>query len=143
MKDDEFYKHYGVTTQPAGASGKSYSFEGGHQLVMFADGKHKKAAWKFIQYLSTSPYAIENYTLSYESSLTPLQKAPNEALAKKLDTPVFKTFGDRIMATVTTPPYGPNFAAGATAVMAGVQQAVTSDTPIDEIAQSIQKNLAQ
>jgi hypothetical protein len=44
---------------------------------------------------------------------------------------------------VTTPPYGPNFAAGATAIMAGVQQAVTSDTPIDEIAQSIQKNLEQ
>jgi multiple sugar transport system substrate-binding protein len=143
MKDDEFYKHYGVTTQPAGVSGKSYSFEGGHQLVMFADGKHKKAAWKFIQYLSTSPYAIENYTLSYESSLTPLQKAPNEALAKKLGTPIFKTFGDKIMPTVTTPPYGPNFAAGATAIMAGVQQAVTSDTPIDEIAQSIQKNLEQ
>jgi multiple sugar transport system substrate-binding protein len=143
MKDDEFYKHYGVTTQPAGPSGKSYSFEGGHQLVMFADSAHKEAAWKFIKYLSTSPYAIENYTLKYESSLMPLEKAPNDALAKKLDTPVFKTFSDKIMATVTTPPYGLNFAAGATAIMAGVQQAVTSDTPIDEIAASIQKNLEQ
>jgi multiple sugar transport system substrate-binding protein len=143
MPDDEFYKHYGVTTQPAGPSGKSYSFEGGHQLVMFADSAHKEAAWKFIKYLSTSPFAIENYTLSYESSLTPLEKAPNDELAKKLGTPVFTTFSDKIMATVTTPPYGANFASGATAVMAGVQQAVTSDTPIDEIAASIQKNLEQ
>jgi multiple sugar transport system substrate-binding protein len=143
MPDDEFYKHYGVTTQPAGPSGKSYSFEGGHQLVMFADSAHKEATWKFIKYLSTSPFAIENYTLSYESSLTPLEKAPNDELAKKLGTPVFTTFSDKIMATVTTPPYGAIFASGATAVMAGVQQAVTSDTPIDEIAASIQKNLEQ
>jgi ABC-type glycerol-3-phosphate transport system substrate-binding protein len=110
---------------------------------MFADSAHKEAAWKFIKYLSTSPFAIENYTLSYESSLTPLEKAPNDELAKKLGTPVFTTFSDKIMATVTTPPYGANFASGATAVMAGVQQAVTSDTPIDEIAASIQKNLEQ
>lgn len=143
MSDEDFYKHYGVTTQPAGPAGKSFAFDGGHQLVMFADNAHNKAAWKFIRYLATSPFAVEHYTLNYESSLTPLQKAPNEALAKKLDTPVFNAFSDKIMPTVTTPPYGPNFAAGATAVMAGVQQAVTGDTPIDEIAASIQKNLQQ
>ena len=45
------------------------------------------------------------------------------------------------MPTVVTPPYGPKFAAAATAIMAGVQQAVTGDTPIDQIAQSIQQNL--
>jgi len=142
MSDADFYKHYGVAKQPAGASGKSYSFEGGHQLVMFADGKHKEAAWKFINYLATSPYAIEHYTLSYEASLPPLQKAPSEALAKKLDTPVFNSFLNDIMPTVATPPYGPQFAAAATAIMAGVQQAVTGDTPIDQIAQSIEQNLA-
>lgn len=142
MSDADFYKHYGVAKQPAGASGKSYSFDGGHQLVMFAGSKHKKAAWKFINYLATSPYAIEHYTLSYEASLPPLKKAPNAALAKKLDTPVFNAFRDDIMPTVATPAYGPKFAAAATAIMAGVQQAVTGDTPIDQIAQSIQQNLA-
>jgi multiple sugar transport system substrate-binding protein len=141
MADADFYKHYGVTTQPAGSSGKSYSFEGGHQLVMFADGKHQKAAWKFIKFLATSPYATEHYTLSYEASLTPLKKAPTDALAKKLDTPVFNAFSDKIMSTVTALPYGPKFAPGATAIMAGVQQAVTGDTPIDQIAASIQQNL--
>jgi multiple sugar transport system substrate-binding protein len=141
MADADFYKHYGVTTQPAGSSGKSYSFEGGHQLVMFADGKHQKAAWKFIKFLATSPYATEHYTLSYEASLTPLKKAPTDALAKKLGTPVFNAFSDRIMSTVTALPSGPKFAPGATAIMAGVQQAVTGDTPIDQIAASIQQNL--
>ena len=143
MSDADFYKHYGVTTQPTGPSGKPYSFEGGHQLVMFSDSKHKKAAWKFINYLATSPYAIEHYTLKYEASLTPLKKAPGEALAKKLDTPVFAAFQNDIMPTVATPPYGPKFAAAATAIMAGVQQAVTGDTPIDQIAQSIEQNLGK
>jgi ABC-type glycerol-3-phosphate transport system substrate-binding protein len=108
---------------------------------MFADSAHKEATWKFIKYLSTSPFAIENYTLSYESSLTPLEKAPTEALAKKLDTPVFNAFSQKIMPTVTAVPYGPRFAPGATAIMAGVQQAVTGEMPIDQIAASIQQNL--
>lgn len=142
MSDTAFYEHYGVTTQPTGPTGKAFSFDGGHQLVIFSDSKHKQAAWKFIKYLATSPYAIENYTLSYEASLPPLKKAPSPALAKKLDTPVFNAFQDHIMATVATPPFGPKFAAGATAIMAGVQQAVTGSTPIDEIAKSIQQNLA-
>lgn len=141
MSDEEFYGHYGVTTQPTGESGESFAFEGGHQLVLFADSPHKEAAWKFTKFLATSPYAIENYTISYESSLMPLKEAPSETLAKQLDTPVFNAFSQKIMPTVTTPPYGPDFASGATAVMAGVQQAVTGDTPIDEIAASIQRNL--
>jgi multiple sugar transport system substrate-binding protein len=142
MSDAEFYEHYGVTTQPVGAAGKPFSFEGGHQLVMFADGAHNQAAWKFILYLATSPYAIESYTLRYESSLMPLRKAPSETLAKLLDTPIFNTFRDEIMPTVTALPYGPRFAPSATAIMAGVQQAITGDTPIDDIAAMIQDNLA-
>ena len=143
MPDAEFYKHYGVTTQPTGAAGEPYSFEGGHQFAIFADGEHKEAAWKFVHYLATSPYAIENYTLKYESSLMPLKKAPSAALAKRLDTPIFNEFSDKILPTVTTLPYGPQFAAAATAIMAGVQQAVTGDTAIDDIAASIQENLGR
>jgi multiple sugar transport system substrate-binding protein len=89
MSDADFYKHWGVTTLPTGPTGKAYSFEGGHQLVMFADGKHKQAAWTFIQYLATSPAAIRAYTLGPGASLTPLAKLPDPELARKLDTPVF------------------------------------------------------
>jgi ABC-type glycerol-3-phosphate transport system substrate-binding protein len=141
MSDADFYKHWGVTTQPAGPSGKSYTFEGGHQLVMFADGKQKKAAWAFIQYLATSPEAIKLYTMGPESSLPPLVKAPNAELAAKLDTPIYKSFTASIIATATTPPFGPEFASASTAIMAGVQQAVTSSEPIDRIATSIQQQL--
>ena len=143
MSDAAFYAHWGVAPLPKGASGKSFSFDGGHQLVMFASSAHKKAAWEFIRFLATSPEAIANYTLTYESSLTPLQKAPTPALAKKLDTPVFNAFADTIMPTVVMPPYGPRFNAESSAVMAGVQQAVTGNEPIAAIAKSIAENIAR
>jgi multiple sugar transport system substrate-binding protein len=141
MSDADFYRRWGVTTQPAGPGGKSYSFEGGHQLVMFADSKQKKAAWAFMQYLVASPAAIRDYTLGPGASLPPLVSMPSPELAKKLDTPIYQAFTARIIPTVTTPPYGPAFAAASSAIMAGVQQAVTGTEPIDQIAASIQQQL--
>ncbi|HEY1325583.1 MAG TPA: extracellular solute-binding protein [Casimicrobiaceae bacterium] len=143
MPDAEFYKHWGVAALPTGPSGKSFSFEGGHQLVMFADGKHKKAAWTFIQYLATSPAAIRAYTLGAGASLPALAKLPDPELRRKLDTPVYDAFASKIVPTISRPPFGPGFASGATAVMAGVQQAVTGTEPIDAIARSIQQQLAR
>lgn len=141
MPDEEFYKHYGVTVMPTGPSGESYSFEGGHQLVMFADSEHKEAAWKFIRYLATDPEAIKTYTIGYNRSLPPIAKTDDEELQAMLDTPVFKTFSNEIIPTIAPQPYGPQFAAAATAIMAGVQQVVTGQRPIDDIAASIQQQL--
>ncbi|HEX6792485.1 MAG TPA: sugar ABC transporter substrate-binding protein [Casimicrobiaceae bacterium] len=143
MSDADFYKRWGVTTQPAGPSGKSYSFEGGHQLVMFAESKQKKAAWTFMQYVAASPAAIADYTLGPGASLPPLVRMPDAKLAKKLDTPIFEAFTSRIIPTATKPPYGPAFSSGASAIMAGVQQAVTGSESIDRIAGSIQQQLGR
>ncbi|MBP1883981.1 ABC transporter substrate-binding protein [Sinorhizobium mexicanum] len=142
MSDDDFYKTWGVTTLPAGA-GKPTTFEGGHQLVMFASGKQKEAAWKFIEYLATSPDAIANYTMSVNSSLPSIKATGKADLDAALGTPVFKAFSDEIIPTLAPQPYGPDFAAAATAIMAGVQEAVTGSQPIDDIAASIQLGLPQ
>ena len=141
MSDADFYRRWGVTTQPTGPSGKSYSFEGGHQLVMFADSKQKKAAWTFIEYLATSAGAIKTYTLGPGSSLPPLTSAPTPELAAKMDTPIYKSFTAWIIPTLITPPYGPAFASASSAIMVGVQQAVTGSEPIEQIAKSIQQEL--
>ncbi|TMH37806.1 MAG: extracellular solute-binding protein [Betaproteobacteria bacterium] len=141
MSDADFYRHWGVTTQPVGPSGKPYSFEGGHQLVIFADSAQKKAAWTFIQYLATSPEAVKIYTLGPGSSLPPLSAAPKQELAAKLDTPIYRSFTVSVIPTLTTPPFGPAFATASSAIMAGVQQAVTGSEPIDQIANSIQQQL--
>src|SRR5262249_10338272 len=122
-------------------SAKAYSFEGGHQLVMFADSKQKKAAWTFMEYLAASAPAIRTYTLGPGASLPPLNAVPSADLAPKLDTPVFKAFTATIVPTINTPPFGPAFAAASSAVMAGVQQAVTGSESIDDIAKGIQQQL--
>lgn len=142
MSDEEFFEHYGVTTLPTGPSGETYSFEGGHQLVMFEDSEHKDAAWEFMKYLATAPEAIENYTISYNASLPPLADVP-ESMADQLDTPVFNAFSEEIIPTIAEQPYGPQFAEAATAIMAGVQEAVTGEEPIDEIAATIEQQLPQ
>lgn len=141
MPSDDFYQHWGVTPLPAGPAGKSSTFEGRHDLVMFAGSAHKQAAWEFIQYLATSANAIENYTIKYETSLMPLKDAPSPEIAKLYDTPVFQAFIHTILPTVQTLPYGEKFAPGSTAIMAGVQQAVTGTTPINSIASSMEQNL--
>ncbi len=141
MSDEDFYGRWGVTTQPVGPSGKPYSFEGGHQLVIFADSRQKQAAWEFVQYLATSPAAIRTYTLGPGASLPPLSATADAEFMHGLDTPIFKAFTERIAPTVSSPPFGPPFATASTAVMAGVQEAVTSSTPIDEIAKSVQQQL--
>jgi multiple sugar transport system substrate-binding protein len=140
VSNAELNQHWGVAAMPAGPSGKSLSFDSGHDLAIFAASAHKQAAWAFVKFLATSPEAIQNYTIKYETSLPPLQHPPAE-VAKTLDTPIFQAFITKVMPTAISPPFGPNFAAASTAVMAGVQQAATSNTPIAEIQKSIQENL--
>lgn len=141
MSDDALAASWGVAPLPTGRSGKSFAFDSGHDLGLFSTSPHKKEAWEFINFLATSPWAVENYTLKYETSLPPLKTAPSEALERKLATPIFQAFITKIMPTLSTAPFGGKFAAASTAVMAGVQQAVTGTTPIGEIETSIQTNL--
>lgn len=136
-----FDAKFGVEAMPTGPSGKGYSFEGGHQLVMFAKSKHKAAAWKFIKYLATNEAAAKSYTVGSNRSIPPAAHFSDPALAASLDTPVIKAFSSKIIPTITPEPFGPQFASAATAIMAGVQEAVTSDKPIDQIAANIQSQL--
>jgi multiple sugar transport system substrate-binding protein len=140
MTDQQFYDSWGLTSQPVGASGKPYAYDGGNQLVMFASGAHKQAAWEFMTYLATSPEAIKDYTIKYESSLPPLAHL-DPSVSTLLDTPVYKAALGTLVPTVAPQPYGLAFAKDSTAIMAGVQQAVTGSQSIDAIAASIQAQL--
>jgi len=141
MSDDDFYKTWGVTTLPVGSEGKPHSFEGGHQLIMFANSAHKEAAWQFIEYLATNAKVIADYTAGVNSSLPSIISTGDADLDAKLDTPIFNAFSKDIIPTLTPQPYGAAYASAATAIMAGVQEAVTGDRPIDDIAASIQQQL--
>jgi multiple sugar transport system substrate-binding protein len=138
--DDQFYANWGVEAQPTGPSGKSYSVELGHQLVLFKKSANQQAAFEFMKWLATSPEAVAGYTVKYESSLPPL-KSPSADVAKLVDTPVLQAFAKDVLPTVTNPEYGPNYSAAYSPIMAGVQGAVTSSTSIDSIASTMQSGL--
>ncbi len=141
MTNQQFYDTWGVVPMPVGPSGNSYSYESGQQLVIFAASKHKDAAMKFVDYLISSPTVIRDYTIKLLSSMPTLKETGDPKLDAELDTPIFNAFAHDISPTLTPQPYGPKFAGAATAIMAGVQQAVTGDEPIDQIAASIQGQL--
>jgi multiple sugar transport system substrate-binding protein len=141
IDDETFNATFGVAPMPAGASGSGYSFEGGHQLIMFADSEHKEAAWKFIKYLATDEEAAKVYTIGTNRSIPPAAEFQDPEIAKMLSTPVIDSYSKAIIPTIAPQPYGADFSEAATAIMAGVQEAVTSDIPIAEIAANIQSQL--
>lgn len=138
--DDQFYATWGVAAQPAGPTGKSYSVELGHQMVLFNKSPNKEAAFEFMKWLATSPEAMSNYTLKYESSLPPLSN-PGPDVAKLVDTPILQAFSKDVLPTVTKPEFGPTYGEAYSPIMAGVQTAVTSSTSIDSVANTIQSGL--
>ncbi|MDP0926272.1 extracellular solute-binding protein [Paracoccus onubensis] len=141
MSAEEFNQNYGVIPMPTGPGGKGYSFDGGHQLVMFGDSEHKEAAWKFMEYLGTNEAAIRTYTIETNRSIPPVKSIEDPAVAELLDTPVIETFKNDIIPTISPMPFGPEFAEYATVIMAGIQEAVTSDRPVADIAAEIQNQI--
>lgn len=138
--DSQFYNTWGVAPLPVGPTGKPYSAELGHQMVMFKNSKHQAADWEFMNWLTTSPEAVTNYTVKYESSLPPLSK-PDAQIAALLNTPVYSAFSSKIVPQIIEPGYGTTFQEAYPPIMAGVQSAVTSSTSSSAISKSIQSGL--
>ncbi len=140
MSNAAFYKTWGVAPLPTGTTGRPYSIELGHQLVMFKSSKYQADDWKFMNWLSTSSWSVANYTIKYESSLPPLAH-PSAGASKLLDTPVYKAFSSKITPQIITPAYGPTFEEAYPPIMSGVESAVTSSTPVTKIVSSMQSGL--
>jgi multiple sugar transport system substrate-binding protein len=137
-----FYSNWGIAPLPAGPSGVHYSTPTDHQLVMFAStpANDRQAAWQFMTWLSTSTYAITNYTIPYEGSIPPLAH-PAGAVQKQLDNPISQEFIKNVIPTVNTPDWGAQYSSAYLDVMAAIQQAMTSSTPVSSIASSLQSQL--
>lgn len=139
QSDKDFYDTWSVAPQPTGPSGRAYSVELGHQLVMFNKTSNAQAAWQFMKWLATNTASVNDYTVKYESSLPPLVN-PAPDTAKLVDTPVLNAFKN-ILAQVTQPEYGPTYEAAYPPIMAGIQDAVTSSKSIGSIAGTMQSGL--
>ncbi|MHB1712511.1 MAG: ABC transporter substrate-binding protein [Acidimicrobiales bacterium] len=141
MTNSQFYSTFGVTTLPAGPTGKHYTVPTDHQLVMFKSATNKAAAWKFMKWLTTSPQAIKDYTIPYEDALPPL-KVANASYASLVNNPNFNAFKNVIEPTVIRPPWGPKYNVAFPPIMTGVESAMTTGTPLGQIEATMKSEYA-
>lgn len=134
--DAQFDSTWGVTTIPSGSNGKHYAMSTDHQLIMFKSAKNKAAAFKFINWLATSSTAIKDYSIPSEDALPPL-KTDAKLYSDLADAPTFTIFSHTIEPTVSRPPYGPIYNALWSPIMAGVEEAMTTSTPLTTIMATI------
>jgi multiple sugar transport system substrate-binding protein len=72
-------RNFGVAQMPAGPRGKSYTFAGGSNLMMFRYSDHKNEAWRLIRYLSQPNVQLQYAKLQ---GMLPARSAPAKTLAK-------------------------------------------------------------
>lgn len=137
----QFAQTWGLTTLPVGTTGKAYSTPTDHQLVMFKSAKNKQAAWTFMQWLSTSDYAVSNYTIPVEESIPPLTQPGPQTQALLTSDPFYNTYIKDIIPTVVLPPWGPSYTVAYTPIMDTIQQVMTSGTSPASAAKSLQSQL--
>lgn len=137
----QFAQNWGLTTIPVGSSGQAYSTPTDHQLVMFSNSKHKQAAWTFMEWLSTSDYAVANYTVPVEQSIPPLSKLGTQAQSLMNSNPFYSVYIKDIVPTVVLPPWGPAYTAAYTPIMTTIQQVMTTGTSPSSAAKSLQSQL--
>lgn len=136
-----FSQNWGLTTIPTGSTGKAYSVPTDHQLVMFKSSKHKAAAWTFMKWLSTSDYAVSNYTVPAEQSIPPLVKLGANTQSLMSANPFYSEYINKILPTVVLPPWGPSYTAAYTPIMTTVQKVMTTGTSPASAAASLQSQL--
>lgn len=139
VTDKQFFDTWGVAPLPS-VTGQHFSVPTDHQLVMFKTTKNRQAAWEFMKFLTTSPDGLR-YTVDDEGSLPPMTN-PGGDLAKQLDNPVASAFRNQVIPTLTRPEWGTAYAKAYSPVMSGIQSAMTSSTPIGQVAATMQSTLS-
>jgi multiple sugar transport system substrate-binding protein len=72
-------KNFAVAQMPAGPTGKSYTFAGGSNLMLFKYSKNKNEAWQLIQFLSQPDTQLAYAKLQ---GMLPARTVPQRTLAK-------------------------------------------------------------
>jgi ABC-type glycerol-3-phosphate transport system substrate-binding protein len=140
ISEQQFEQTWGVTELPSGPAGGHYSVPTDHQLVMLKSAKHPKAAWTFMKWLTTSPWAVQHYTLPAESSPPPLAH-PGAKVSKLLDNQYSQTTINKVVPDVVRPPWGKDYSQVYAPIMASVQKAMTGNAPVGQIAKEMQSEV--
>ncbi|KJS84797.1 MAG: hypothetical protein JM58_10220 [Peptococcaceae bacterium BICA1-8] len=141
ITDQIFNETWGVASLPGTKDGKHYASPDDHFLVAFKDSENKEAVAKFAEYLVNSDYSLKNYINPV--GFVPATKSAIQRVPEISQDPIRSAFIEKIVPTVVPLPYGPNYSSVATAFMAGMQEVITTDKPIDEILSKLQTKVEE
>ena len=139
LTPEVFNQTWGATVPPAGKDGKFRIPAQTHSLVIFEQSKNKDAAAKFVEYLVSSPTALDTYIA--DNGFTPVVKSAPAKSPRIAASPVVTAFLKDVVPASVTMPAGPDYALYAEVIMTAVQQAITTNDSIDAILVDGQKKL--
>jgi len=142
MDDKTFQSTWSVTTLPTDTAGQAFSVPQDHELAILKTAKDKKAAWTFIEWMTRNDAAL-NHIVAKKGALPPVSEPPAAVKALIEQDPTLQAFRDKVTPTTVKPPWGPKYAKAYDPIMVGVQQMMTSDTPVDSVATEMQTKLQQ
>jgi multiple sugar transport system substrate-binding protein len=134
-----FNETWAVTTIPVGKLGKPVTVTDIHQLGMSKACKNKDIAYKFMQTLLGSDLSVTNYYIPL-GAIPPLN-SQIEKYKDKFADPVSQAYIKDIIPSAQAMPLAPKFAAASEFMLVGMQQAVSTTTPIAQILKDVQANL--
>lgn len=140
LDDAAFHEEWGVTTLPVGSTGEPASVAQDHQFGILSSSEEKEAAWTFIEWMTRSDAAMA-HVVANKGSLPPMTDPGDEAAQLVSDSPALQVWRDDVIPTTVRPPWGPDYVAASSPIMVGVQQMMTGDQPVGEIAKEMQARL--
>jgi len=139
LTEDVFNQTWSATATPAGKDGKFRIPAQTHSLIIFDKSKNKPAAAKLIEYLVSSPNALNNYLAP--NGFTPVTKSALSQSPALASSQVVKDFLRDVVPASVFMPTGPDYASYAEIIMTGVQDAITSNRPVADILSEGQAKL--
>ncbi|HLR93051.1 MAG TPA: sugar ABC transporter substrate-binding protein [Jiangellaceae bacterium] len=140
IEDEAFHEQWGVTTLPTGASGEPASVAQDHQFGILASSENKEAAWTFVEWMTRSDTAME-HVVANKGALPPISE-PTGTAAEMIDqSPALQAWSDEVIPTLVGLPWGPDYGSASEPIMVGVQQMMTSDRAVQDVADEMQGQL--
>lgn len=139
LTKEKVFETWGMTTLPAGKNGVSYAAAQFHSLAVFEGSQHKEEAGLLVDFLVASVEANRVYQLPI--GYPPTSKSALNNIEEFASNPFLQVYSNEVMPTFVSLPTGPDYAEACTIIQTGVQEAYTTDKPIDEILDSVQRQL--
>lgn len=140
LAGNAFYDTFGVTTVPVGAVDHPITLADIHQLGISAQTEHPDIAWEFVQHLTSSDIAIEEYFIPL-GMIPPLKSTISQTHPEAFQDPVSQAYINDIIPSMVGGPFNPQYGAAQQFIIQGMQEVALSNADVSQTLDDITKNL--